>query len=189
MFNFPGHVNRKIISAPRGRHARANACSSLVADKQKELPFARKLFLFYMNRALCRRGHYIMPPMPPMPPIPPGGIPGMPPPLSSSGCSATMHSVVRSRPATLAAFCRAKRVTLAGSMTPALIRSSYYSVSALKPMAPFISLTCSTMTEPSRPALLAIWRTGSSRARAISFLPRAWSPLSSRESRTLRQRR
>lgn len=38
--------------------------------------------------------------------------------------SATMASVVRSREATLAAFCRALRVTLVGSMTPATTRSS-----------------------------------------------------------------
>jgi len=55
-----------------------------------------------------------MSPMPPMPPIPP------PPPigLSSFGASATIASVVRMRPATDAAFCSAKRVTLVGSSTP-----------------------------------------------------------------------
>ena len=39
--------------------------------------------------------------------------------LGFSGLSATMASVVSSRPAMEAAFCRAERVTLAGSMTPA----------------------------------------------------------------------
>src|SRR5713226_10375019 len=45
--------------------------------------------------------------------MPPGGIPGAPPPKPlSSGFSATMHSVVKSRPATEAAFCSALRTTL-----------------------------------------------------------------------------
>ena len=42
-----------------------------------------------------------------------------------------MASVVSSRPAIEAAFCSAVRVTLVGSMTPALTRSSYSSVPAL----------------------------------------------------------
>ena len=48
-----------------------------------------------------------------------------------------MASVVRSSEATLAAFWSAVRTTLVGSMTPALIRSSYSSVVALKPWLPF----------------------------------------------------
>ena len=60
-------------------------------------------------------------PIPLMPPMPPG-IAGLP--LSSSGSSETMASVVSIRPAIEAAFCNAVRVTLAGSMTPALTRSS-----------------------------------------------------------------
>ena len=40
-------------------------------------------------------------------------------------------SVVSKSPATDAAFCRAERVTLAGSMTPISIRSPYSSVRAL----------------------------------------------------------
>ena len=55
-------------------------------------------------------------PMPLMPPMPPG-IAGLP--LSSSGISETMASVVSIRPAIEAAFCRAVRVTFAGSITPA----------------------------------------------------------------------
>ena len=53
----------------------------------------------------------------------------------SSGLSATIASVVSSREATLAAFWSAVRTTLVGSMTPALIRSSYSSVWALNPVA------------------------------------------------------
>ena len=49
-----------------------------------------------------------MPPMPPMPP--PGGIAGG---VFLSGFSATIASVVTSRPATEAAFCNASRTTLA----------------------------------------------------------------------------
>ena len=56
-----------------------------------------------------------MPPMPPMPP--PGGIAGG---VLFSGFSATIASVVTSRPATEAAFCNASRTTFVGSMMPAL---------------------------------------------------------------------
>ena len=65
----------------------------------------------------------------------------MPPPMSPpgaagaafSGLSATTASVVRKRPAMLAAFCSAERVTLAGSMMPAAMRSTYSPVAALRP--------------------------------------------------------
>jgi len=59
------------------------------------------------------------------------GISGTMPASFASGFSATIASVVRSSPATEAAFCRANRVTLVGSMTPASRRSSYLSLSAL----------------------------------------------------------
>ena len=59
---------------------------------------------------------YIMPPIPPMPwswpPMPAGSF-------FSSGRSVTVTSVVSINPATLDAFCKAHRVTLVGSMTPA----------------------------------------------------------------------
>lgn len=55
---------------------------------------------------------------------PPPGIAGS---LLSSGRSVIMTSVVNIRPATLAAFCKAHRVTLVGSMIPASIRSTYSS--------------------------------------------------------------
>ncbi len=64
--------------------------------------------------------------MPPMPPIPAAGAAG----VSSFFCAMT-HSVVRNMPAIEAAFSRATRVTLAGSMTPAARRFSYTSVRAL----------------------------------------------------------
>ena len=60
---------------------------------------------------------------------------------SSSGLSATRASVVRSIAAIDAAFCSAARVTLAGSMTPAFMRSSNSPVAALKPMGPISAST------------------------------------------------
>ena len=76
----------------------------------------------------------------------------------------------------LAAFCRAERVTFAGSTMPAPIMSTYSPVRALKPV-PFADfLTFSTTTEPSRPALFAIWRTGSSMARFTMLMPVCTSP-------------
>ena len=66
-------------------------------------------------------GSYIpMPPIPPMPPI--SGIPPPPAPLGS-GFSATIASVVISRPATEAASRRAVRTTLVGSTMPAFTMS------------------------------------------------------------------
>src|SRR5659263_162305 len=53
---------------------------------------------------------------------PPGGIMGA---GFASGISATTHSVVRIFLAMDAAFCRAERVTSAGSMMPIFTRSSY----------------------------------------------------------------
>ena len=54
---------------------------------------------------------------------PPPGMPAPAAAFSFSGLSATTASVVRNRAAIEAAFCSADRVTLAGSMTPALTRS------------------------------------------------------------------
>ena len=50
-----------------------------------------------------------------------------------SGLSATTASVVRNSAAMEAAFCSAERVTLAGSMMPAAIMSTYSPVAALRP--------------------------------------------------------
>lgn len=61
----------------------------------------------------------------------PGYPPCSPPPAGaflSSGTSETRASVVSIRAAMDAAFCRAVRVTLVGSITPALTRSSNLSV-------------------------------------------------------------
>ena len=66
-----------------------------------------------------------------------------------SGISDTRASVVRSREAMDAAFCRAERTTLVGSMTPASTRFSYSSVRALKPSSALDSRTLATTTAPS----------------------------------------
>ena len=55
--------------------------------------------------------------MPPIPPMPPPGPPGIAGPCFF-GNSATMASVVISRPAMEAAPCSAVRTTLVGSMMP-----------------------------------------------------------------------
>ena len=94
-----------------------------------------------------------------MPPMPP------PPPCigedSFFGCSATMASVVTSRPATDAASCSAVRTTLVGSMMPAATMSTYGSFWASKPnVSDLFSATLLTTIEPSAPAFSAIWRIG-----------------------------
>ena len=65
-----------------------------------------------------------------MPPPPPG-IAAAGRSFFSSGISETSASVVSSSDAIDEAFCSAVRTTLAGSMTPAVTRSSYLSVAAL----------------------------------------------------------
>ena len=88
--------------------------------------------------------------------MPPAGIAG----ASSSG-SATTTSVVTIRLPMEAAFWSALRVTIAGSIIPAAIRSSYSPVRALKPVEPVCERTLFTTIEPSAPAFSAIWRSGS----------------------------
>src|SRR6202171_6465523 len=76
---------------------------------------------------------------------------------ASSTIPQTMASVVSIREAIEAAFCRAVRVTLAGSMTPALTRSSYCSVVALKPkLGSLWFLIFSATKAPSVPQLCTI---------------------------------
>ena len=111
--------------------------------------------------------------MPPIPPI--SGIAIVP----GSEMSATTASVVRNRAATDAAFCNAERVTFAGSTTPASIMFTHSPVAALKPIPISSRFRRSTMIEPSRPALFAIWRTGSSSARRMMRTPVATSPSTS----------
>src|SRR5262245_36533586 len=91
---------------------------------------------------------YIMPPI--------SGIPAPAPTGSFSGGSATIASVVRMFLPIDAAFCSADRVTIVGSITPALTRSVYSPVSALRPSPGFMPRTFSTTTEPSRPEFSAI---------------------------------
>src|SRR5438552_10438102 len=122
------------------------------------------------------RPRYIMPPMPP------GGMDGAA--VFSSGFSATIASVVRRSPATDAAFSSAVRTTLVGSMMPALSRSSYSSLAALKPKAPFPFFTLSSTIEPSAPALFAIQRSGSSIAFFTILTPKRSSSETSSLSST-----
>ena len=82
-----------------------------------------------------------------------------------------------------AAFCRAARVTFAGSITPASTRSSSSPVRTLSPVGPEAASTSRTITEPSRPALSAISLAGASRAARTMRAPVASSP--SRSSSTL----
>src|SRR6267378_2139521 len=112
-----------------------------------------------------------------------------PPSSLSLGFSATIASVVSIKDATLDAFCSAKRVTLVGSITPALSRSSYWPLSALKPNAPAPSRTLLTTMEPSQPPLATIQRSGSSSARRTMSTPNFSPPLTSSFSSAGRQRR
>lgn len=88
-----------------------------------------------------------------------------------SGLSAITHSVVRSIPAIDAAFSRAMRVTLVGSITPAFSKGSNTSVRALKPKSALPSLMVCTTIDPSTPEFLTIWRIGSSMARLMMEIP------------------
>ena len=107
-----------------------------------------------------------------MPPIgSPAGIGG-----SGSGLSATSASVVRRRLAIDAAFCRAALVTLAGSMTPALTRSSCSPFEALNPTLPFASSTSRTIIDHSNPAFSAMSFAGAARAVETIRAPVASSP-------------
>ena len=96
--------------------------------------------------------NYIIPPIPPIPGAPPiGGIGGV-----SSFSSAITHSVVRNIPAIEAAFSMATLTTFVGSITPALKRSSYISLLALKPKSLLPSFTFCTTIDPSTPEFSAI---------------------------------
>ena len=92
--------------------------------KKRMAPFPEPSFIYYGQDAYC----CIMPNYYIMPPIPPAGIAGA---GSFSGISAMAHSVVRNIPATEAAFSRATRDTLVGSMTPASYMLTNSSVLAL----------------------------------------------------------
>jgi hypothetical protein len=70
-----------------------------------------------------------------------------------------------------AAFWSAERVTMVGSMIPALTRFSTSLVSTLSPWPLEALRTLSTTIEPSTPALYASWRSGSSSARTMICAP------------------
>src|SRR5260370_1199315 len=110
--------------------------------------------------------------------------------FSSPLASAIRTSVVSISETMDAAFWSARRVTLAGSITPALTRSPNSPVSALKPKcSSFDSRTRPTTNAPSCPAFWAIWRMGSSSARFTMFTPMASSSWSLSFSRAGKQRR
>src|ERR1700733_12405259 len=102
-----------------------------------------------------------------------------------SGFSAMTASVVRNSAAMEAAFCRAERVTFAGSMMPALNMSTYSPVAAFRPKPGSRERTFSATTPPSRPALIAICLSGSSSARRTICVPVASSPVSSSFSKAI----
>src|SRR5688572_12912393 len=98
--------------------------------RQTKSPARAGLFAFLKNGErenlpLLPRDYMSIPPIPPMPPWP------WPACDSSFGVSATIAAVVRIKPATEAAFCRAERVTLVGSSTPIWIMSPYSPLCAL----------------------------------------------------------
>ena len=78
-------------------------------------------------------------------------------PRAFSGLSATTASVVRNSAAIDAAFCSAERVTLAGSMMPAVDHVDVLAGGGVEAVARRRGCaTFSTTTPPSRPALTAI---------------------------------
>jgi hypothetical protein len=117
----------------------------------------------------------------------------MPPPaaatFSSPFRSAIRTSVVSINETMDAAFWSARRVTFAGSITPALTMSPNSPVSALKPkFSSFDSRTCPITSAPSCPAFCAIWRKGSSSARLTMFTPMASSSWSLSQGRQAPQK-
>ena len=75
---------------------------------------------------------------------------------TGSGLLATTASVVNIKLATDAAFCRAERLTLTGSIIPASIMLTHSPVAALKPVPSSAFFKRSITIDPSNPALWAI---------------------------------
>jgi len=101
-----------------------------------------------------------------------------------SSAPTTAASVVSTMPAQLAAFRRARRTALAESIIPFSSILPYSPAQASKPMFSLSSSPCrrrtlASTTAPSSPALAAIWRSGSSRARRRILRPAASSPSAS----------
>ena len=94
-----------------------NSQQATASRKTAVLPKCKKTIASFTANAVRKQSYYdvivfsyIMPPIPGL------GIAGIA--GASSFLSAMTHSVVRNIPAMLAAFSRATRVTLAGSITP-----------------------------------------------------------------------
>ena len=103
-------------------------CSGEVdSPSAKVLPLAKRLLRRTCGGPLAAGKPYFVlladQYIPPMPMSPPAGAGA-----GGSGLSATRDSVVSTMAATLAAFSRAERVTLAGSTMPAAIMSTYSSL-------------------------------------------------------------
>src|SRR4029450_8521991 len=118
----PRHVTC-VRTAPADRdraESRQGADASRTANTARRVGHAEGRLLAGLLGCAAFSGRlpYIIPPMSPMPPMPPA----MPAPAFSGG-SATIASVMRMRFAMGAAFCRAGRGTIVGSMIPALTRS------------------------------------------------------------------
>src|SRR6266545_1455811 len=161
----PSHSRVTAARAPRFSHRDPGEANERVRAnvRKKERGAPRRPFW-----SLEPKATYIIPPMS-----------GMPPPAIAgcfSGASATIASVVRMFLAIDAAFWSAERVTIVGSMIPAFTRSSYTPVSTLSPWPLVPRWMVSTTTEPSRPALSASWRIGSSSERATMLAPVRSSP-------------
>src|SRR5207247_5561716 len=167
------HVVRAVFAQSAGSHApggqmyrlRAQSCAGMTRARQRCRAlvnvFRPTVLASSDLRSTSHCAVYIIPDMS-----------GMPAPAPSfSGISATIASVVRMFLAIDAAFCSAERVTIAGSITPAATRSSISPVAALRPCPAGALRTSLTTTEPSRPELLAIWRSGSSSARRTIRAP------------------
>ena len=82
-----------------------------------------------------------------------------------------MHSVVRIMLAIDVAFCKAERVTLAGSTTPSLYILPNIFFAALYPISNFCSCTFQITTGPLIPAFSAILFKGARIAREIIIAP------------------
>mmetsp|Transcript_5844 Transcript_5844/g.12299 ORF Transcript_5844/g.12299 Transcript_5844/m.12299 type:complete len:250 (-) Transcript_5844:970-1719(-) len=90
---------------------------------------------------------------------------------SGFGVSTMRHSVVSTMAAMDDAFSSAQIVTLAGSITPDSIRSSYVSVRALYPSPNLSSSTFAATISPSTPAFIAICFTGAFIVRYTISIP------------------
>lgn len=96
-------------------------CSIRISYSNREAAHLQDMLLLLMRCSSCRCAHHII------------GICAWQECCSFFGSSQIKHSVVRSKPATDAAFCTSLMTTSVGSMTPSSTMSTYFLVSTLKP--------------------------------------------------------